>query len=335
MNFIVSVLFVFYAGLMTKFFCRLAQNTRLVDRPNDRSMHVIPTVRGGGIVFVALALVALPILCYYTQTPLSEISTLFFSILLLATVSFLDDLFTLSAKVRFLAQILVAVLAVQAMLPENLDFLMFSLSSPVLIVPFLIVTLLWSINHFNFMDGVDGICAMQALFLFVSYALLFHFTDSILYQDICLVLILSLLGFLVYNFPPAKIFMGDVGSATLGLIVFCIALIAQQKYQIPIVYWFMLNALFLYDTSVTLIRRMINKEPWLAAHKKHAYQRLKQSGFDTRLILFGQLLVNCSFLILVFLVQDNILSTAPAIAIEISLITLIYLGVEYKMPMPV
>lgn len=334
MNFIVSLVFVLYAVLMTKFFCRFAQNTRLVDRPNERSMHITPTVRGGGVVFIALSLAALPILCYYTQTPLSEVSALFFSILLLAAVSFLDDLFTLSAKLRFLAQILVSVWAVYALLPQQLDFLMFSVSSTALMVPFLIVTLLWSINHFNFMDGVDGICALQALFLFTAYFILFQSTDSVLYQDFSLVLILSVLGFLVYNFPPAKIFMGDVGSATLGFIVFCIALIAQQKYQIPIIYWFMLNALFLYDSSITLARRIINREQWFAAHRKHAYQRLKQTGLDTRVILLGQLVLNCSFILLVFLVRDNILNTGLAVAMEMCLISAIYLGIEYKMPMP-
>ena len=77
--------------------------------------------------------------------------------------------------------------------------------------------------------------------------------------------------------------MGDIGSATLGLITFSIALIAQQQCQIPILYWFMLNGLFLFDATSTLIRRMIKREKWFAPHRKHAYQRLRQSGiFDSQ-----------------------------------------------------
>lgn len=197
-------------------------------------------------------------------------------------------------------QISVALLVALFMRPEVLDLGFFSITSPFIVVPFLFLSMLWSINHFNFMDGIDGFCTLQALFLFLSYALLFDLYKAPIYEAFCLVLIFSLLGFLLFNFPPAKLFMGDVGSATLGLIVFCIAIIAQEKYQIPLLYWFMLNALFLFDATVTLVRRILQKEKWLSPHKKHAYQRLKQLGVNTPVILLGQAIINGSFLILVY-----------------------------------
>lgn len=318
---------------MTKAFCNLATNTRLMDTPNDRSSHATPTVRGGGVVFIGIALLALPFLAHGTETPMSDLLLFIICILSLASVSFLDDLYTLSVKPRFFSQLAVALLVAIFMRPEQLDFQMFAFSNPLIIIPFLILAVLWSINHFNFMDGIDGICALQALFLLGSYALLLEFTDGVIYQEFCMVLISALLGFLVFNFPPAKLFMGDVGSATLGFIVFVIAVIAQQKYQIPIVYWFMLNGLFLFDTTVTLLRRIAHKEQWSVAHRKHAYQRLKQSGLATKWILLGQAGVNLCLLVLVLMAQANTLSVAAAILIELSLITMIYLAVEKKCPM--
>lgn len=333
MNLILSILVIFCSGLLTKAFCILAQNTRLMDLPNNRSLHQTPTVRGGGLVFIGLSLLSLPFLCNYTQTSLSDLWILIICIISLATVSFWDDLFTLAVKPRFLVHLLVAVLVACFMMPDQLNFIFFSITNPILIIPFLIIATLWSVNHFNFMDGLDGICAMQAVFLCASYAIFFGLFGSALYQDFCIILICSLIGFLFFNFPPARLFMGDVGSATLGLIVFCIALIAQKKFQLPIMYWFMLNALFLFDASITLLRRIINKEVWYTPHRKHAYQRLKQSGMNARWILFGQFVVNSFFLIIVALVQANVLNIAPALLIEMTLICLIYMATERKYPM--
>ena len=230
-------------------------------------------------------------------------------------------------------QCLVALLISVFIRTEILDFGLFTFSTQYLIVPFLFFAVIWAINHFNFMDGLDGFCASQALFLFVAYALLFGFHNAMLYQDFCFVLIFSIIGFLTFNFPPAKLFMGDIGSASLGLITFGIAVIAQQKYQIPILYWFLLNGLFLFDATVTLIRRIINKEKWFAAHRKHAYQRLKQFGVDTRVILLGQIVINSSFLIGVLLFHFNKLGLGMLLLFFFGLILAVYLLIERLFPM--
>ncbi|MFI4919747.1 MAG: glycosyltransferase family 4 protein [Legionellales bacterium] len=330
---ILSVFFVVLSVVLTRVFCRIAQNTRLMDKPNGRSLHVTPTVRGGGLVFIGLPLVVLPFLCYVTKTSFSDLMVLIISIFLLATVSFLDDLYNLSSKSRFFVQSIIALLIVLFMRPEQLNFVLFSLTNQFVIIPLLFFTVIWAINHFNFMDGIDGFCAMQALFLLAAYALLFGFHHGLIYQYFCFMLIFCLLGFLIFNFPPAKLFMGDVGSATLGLIVFSLALIAQQKYQIPILYWFMLNSLFLFDATVTLLRRIINKEKWSAAHKKHAYQRLKQGGVGTRVILLGQLVLNGSFLIFVLLAYRYKVNLLVLLSIQCCFIMVLYYLIERKNPM--
>ncbi|MCW8466708.1 glycosyltransferase family 4 protein [Legionella pneumophila] len=292
MNIMLSVFFILLSFLCTKLFCGIAQNSKLIDKPNDRTLHLKPTVRGGGIVFIGLSLLILPFIWYFTGTFYKESVFLLLSILLTAGVSFFDDIYDLPIKIRLGVQCIVAFILAVFIRPEKLDFILFSVSHYYIIIPFIFFMVIWAINHFNFMDGLDGFCALQAIYLLACYFILFNVHHALAYQEFCWILICSLVGFLIFNFPPAKLFMGDIGSASLGLIIFSMALIAQQKYQIPIIYWFMLNSLFLFDSTITLLRRIVNKERWFTPHRKHAYQRLKQFGMDTRLILLAQLLMN-------------------------------------------
>ena len=321
------------SGILTKIFCILAKNSILTDTPNERSLHIIPKVRGGGIIFIGFFLIMFPLLGYSKTIPISNHFILLSSIFLVSIVSFIDDMYTLSAKFRLLVQCIASGLIAFFMEPSVLNFGWYTLDNPFLIGCFVFFATIWAINHFNFMDGIDGFCASQSIFLLFGYAILFSFFNAELYQDACLILITSLIGFLIFNFPPAKLFMGDVGSASLGLITFCIALIAQQKYQIPILYWFILNGLFLFDATITLVRRIINKEKWSAAHKKHAYQRLKQYGVDTRYILLGQALINSSFFIGVYLFQTNKIGLNLLLLFSVGVMVLIYWLIERIFPM--
>lgn len=309
----------------------VAQNTRLIDKPNDRSLHSNPTIRGGGLIFVGLAVLSLPSLCYFMHTPLVDQLIFIFCILFLALVSFLDDLYQLSAKMRFLAQCVVALLITLFMRPEHMSFGFITLNYSLFTIPFIFIAVIWAINHFNFMDGIDGFCTAQSIFIFSAYAVFFGWCNAEFYQAFCFILVFTLIGFLIFNFPPAKLFMGDVGSATLGLISFSTALIAEQKFQIPILYWFMLNGLFLFDATITLLRRMIHKEKWSTAHKKHAYQRLRQSGVSVSIILLGQTLINASFLLLVILTQ--IYSVPTLLMLQLGILACIYFFIEKKFPM--
>ena len=303
-----------------------------MDKPNNRSMHTIPTIRGGGLIFIGLSVLALPLLCYVTHTSVFEQLPFMLCIFFLAAISFLDDLYNLSVKPRFFAQSGVALFIALFIRPEQLDFGFIAVHYSFFIIPFIFFAVIWAINHFNFMDGIDGFCALQSVFLFCAYAILFGMMHATFYQSFCLILIFSFIGFLFFNFPPAKLFMGDVGSATLGLITFCIALIAQQKFQIPIFYWFMLNGLFLFDSTITLLRRMIHKENWSAAHKKHAYQRLRQSGVSVPTILLGQTVMNVSFLVLVLLIQEHRIHFG-FLFMQIIIMLFIYYLIERKFPM--
>lgn len=333
MNIILSVFFIALSCLATQMFCRLAKNTRLMDKPNERSLHVTPTVRGGGLVFIGLFLFSIPVVGYYYHISVMDQCLLFVGTLLIAMISFGDDLFHLSAKARFVVQCVVAGLIACLARPEALDFVVFSLTNSFLIIGLIFFVVIGSINHFNFMDGLDGFCGSQALFLFFSYALLFGFNNALFYQDLSWILVFGLIGFLMFNFPPAKLFMGDVGSATLGFISFYFALVAQQKYQIPILYWFILNGLFLFDSSITLVRRIHKKENWFAPHRKHAYQRLKQYGLNTRLILLGQACINSLLFCGVLLIQRQAIDPNILFALCLGVFILMYSLVEKVYPM--
>lgn len=328
-----SVFLILLSFVCIKLFCGIAQNSKLIDKPNDRTLHLKPTVRGGGIVFIGLSLLILPFIWYFTGTLYKESVFLLLCILVIAGVSFLDDIYDLPIKIRLGVQCIVAFILAVFMRPEKLDFILFSLNHDYIIIPFIFFMVIWAINHFNFMDGLDGFCTSQAIYLLACYFILFTVHHALAYQEFCWVLICSLSGFLFFNFPPAKIFMGDVGSASLGLIIFSMALIAQQKYQIPVIYWFMLNSLFLFDSSVTLLRRMMNKERWFAPHKKHAYQRLKQYGIDTRFILLIQLIVNGVVGVIVLLSWIQKITEAFALLLLIICLISYYLWIEKLYPM--
>lgn len=331
MNLTLSFFFLVFSIALTKLYCIVAQDTLLMDKPNHRSMHSVPTVRGGGLIFIGLALISLPILNNLTESSFEEQYIFLPCTFFLAAVSFLDDLYHLSVKIRFFTQSGIALLIAIFMRPAQLD-LGIMIQSSFLIIPFIFFAVIWAINHFNFMDGIDGFCAAQAIFLLSAYAVFFGINDASFYQDFCFILIFSLIGFLFFNFPPARLFMGDVGSATLGLITFCIALIAQQKFNVPILYWFMLNGLFLFDASVTLIRRVLHKENWSVPHRKHAHQRLRQSGVKVSTILLGQLILNISFFIIVFCIQMHI-AHFSLIVLQLGFMLFIYFLIEKKSPM--
>lgn len=318
---------------LTKCFCLLANNSILMDKPNDRSLHSTPKVRGGGVIFIGLPLILLPFIAYWNATAWGDVLIMSLSILAIATVSFLDDIFHLSIKPRFAVQIMVALLFISYTFPISLNFGLFSITNPIVIGALLFVTILWAINHFNFMDGIDGFCALQAMFLFMCYAIGFAAHQATFYENFSIVLIFSLIGFLVYNFPPAKLFMGDVGSATLGFISICFAIIGQEKYGIPILYWFVLNGLFLFDATITLLRRILNKEKWYAPHRKHAYQRLRQYGVSNRWILFGQMLINGLLVIIVLLFERRYVNGVLVFVLPLLMLGAVYGLIERKYPM--
>lgn len=273
------------AWLATFFLRRWAPGLGLVDIPNERSSHRKPTARGGGLAFVIVAIVLLEIvaLCSRTRLP-AGIPALLIGSLLIAAASMVDDRWPLPPSVRFSAHLLGAVILVvgggvvhEVSLPGGVVWSLGWLSLP--------LTLLWLVgltNAYNFMDGIDGLAGGQAVIAAMIMAWLsqVHGVNGITLA--MTVLAGSVLGFLFHNWPPARIFMGDVGSAFLGFTFAGWAVLAggTRSSPLPFLAWAIVLAPFLFDTVATLISRIIRRQRWYEAHREHFYQRLTRRGWS-------------------------------------------------------
>jgi len=240
----------------------------LMDHPSQRSSHTIPTPRGGGLAIVAAHFVALLVLDLRGYITLTESIALMAAGGAVALVGFLDDRRSVAASVRFMVHLGAAILVV-AMIG--------GVSARAAWIGQLVAVLgiAWVTNLFNFMDGIDGIAASEAVFVSLAAAGMIF----VLNRDVGLVgsfgaLGMASMGFLVWNWPPARIFMGDVGSGFLGFMLAALAILASRRNVIALQVWPILGGVFLVDATVTLIRRVVRGDRWYEAHRTHAYQHL-------------------------------------------------------------
>lgn len=260
-----------------------------LDMPNARSSHTVPTPRGGGIGFVPVLLAGWGVLAV-TGRPWDLLVIL--AVGGIAAVGFLDDRLNLRRRVRFGLQIL-AVAAVVTALPDGLVFQG--------VLPFLVdrlaagFLLLWFVNLYNFMDGIDGLAGAEAVSIGCGIALLaVAGVAPALPAAQALVLGAAVLGFLVFNWHPAKLFMGDVGSLALGLALgFLLLTVAASGYLAAAL---ILPMYFVADASLTVGRRLLRRERIWDAHRQHAYQRAVDSGLShaqVTLLVIGLNIVLC------------------------------------------
>lgn len=267
---------------------RYLDRWQALDVPNERSMHTRPVTRGGGLVIVLLTLSGLLTLSLLWPV-LSLRAALIYSLgaLLIAIVSWIDDLRPLSNRLRFGVHLLSALIAVVGLgywsrlsVPLVGEIGLGWLGLP--------LTMLWIVgltNAYNFMDGIDGIAGSQAVVAGVAWWLLGVTSAQPLVALLGLLLAASSLGFLGHNWSPARVFMGDVGSAFLGysfavLPVLAATLPTDSAYpaRLPLVGALVLWP-FVFDTALTIVRRWRNGENIFAAHRSHLYQRLIMAGY--------------------------------------------------------
>jgi Fuc2NAc and GlcNAc transferase len=254
---------------------RYALRSDLLDVPNERSSHTIPTPRGGGVA-VVVTVCAVTVACGMLRTVDSVIPLV---VLVggggVALVGYLDDRYDISTLLRlavhFGASILAVVLIDGAILFPEPDAVLLRAALSVAAI----VGVTWMVNLFNFMDGIDGIAASQAAFMSGAAAILNVVTDGPAGLSVLLASIMAAsCGFLVLNWPPASIFMGDVGSGFVGFTLGSLSLVCNAETKVSIWAWVTLGALFIGDSTATLLRRALNGERWYAAHRSHAYQIL-------------------------------------------------------------
>ena len=271
----------------------------LLDKPNARSLHSTLTPRTGGLAMLAGLAAGACITWQAWWFPGMGPSLL--ALVLVAAVSFADDVRPLPAAVRILVHLLAAILLVYAagfdpalrLLP-GLDWL----RPAWLLRIFCALFSVWLVNLYNFMDGMDGLAGGMAVFGFGTLALLGYLAGSPAYAGLVAVVAAAALGFLPCNFPPARLFMGDVGSGSLGFLAAFFMLLAERLQLFPLWLGLLVFSPFVVDATWTLVRRALHgRRPW-QAHREHFYQRLVQSGWSHRRTTLWAyiLMLKCSLL---------------------------------------
>lgn len=250
---------------------------RLLDHPNERSSHTQATPRGGGLGILAVLLPAWLILAVLipSQSGADEIIRWLVpaSALALAAVSFIDDLRGLSQLVRFLLQAVAVAAAVQFLPGPVFQGLL----GPIFDTALTVIVWLWFINLFNFMDGIDGIAGVETIGIGIGiYAIGAAFMPVAAGYGQALTIAAAMAGFLVWNWHPARIFLGDVGSIPLGFLLgwLLLGLAASGLWQAALI----LPLYYLADASLTLLRRLFRGAVIWRAHREHCYQIAVQRG---------------------------------------------------------
>jgi len=293
------ILITSFAG--TFLILKIAVRKNILDIPNIRSSHTQPTPRGGGLAIVISWYIGLAALRYIGMIE----SDLFFALLsgaVLATISFLDDLFDIKPGLRILFQIVTVMSGLFFIGGFKVIYLSGTiLNYPVILTFLAILGGIWFINLFNFLDGIDAYASTETLLVALGMLL-------VLNNPVLLILIFAVMGFLFWNWPKAKIFMGDIGSTQLGYILLILAIYFNNQFKFNFLGWLILTSLFWVDATLTLFKRWRNKENLSQAHRKHYYQRIVQYGFSHRKTVIISILINIVFVILVLLSEKGILS---------------------------
>lgn len=250
-----------------------ALSRSVIDIPNARSSHSVPTPRGGGVAIVVCFLVGLLVLGVMGEASWNVIWAFFGAGIAVAMLGFLDDHGHIAARWRLLGHFFSSFWAIYWFggLPV-ITILGCSVDLGWVGGAFVAVYLVWLLNLYNFMDGIDGIASVEAISVSLGGAFLYYVlghADSVWFP---LLLACAVFGFLIWNFPPARIFMGDAGSGFLGITLGIMSLQAAWTAPQLLWSWIILLGVFVVDSTFTLLRRLLRGDKVYEAHRSHAYQ---------------------------------------------------------------
>lgn len=283
---IIMMIFLFLPSFIlslvgTHLFKRIAYRFKIMDVPNLRSSHSRPTPRGGGMaIFFSFYLTLFFALLLFQSKNFD--SKWLWGLILGGTIvsvgGFLDDIRGLSPLFRLLAQVIAgSILILFGLSFKTLEIPFWKeIDLGFLGIPLTMIWVVWVINLYNFMDGIDGLAAGVGMIAAFFFSLVAGRTGNDLVSFSGMILAGCSAGFLIHNFPPARIFLGDIGSSLIGFLFAGFALIGNHGLKGPFPIWIavLLLGAFIFDTSVTLLRRMLKGEKWFSAHRNHFYQRL-------------------------------------------------------------
>ncbi|MFC1603026.1 glycosyltransferase family 4 protein [Pseudomonadota bacterium] len=300
---ITSILLIFLTSFgLTGALRTYALKQGIIDSPNERSSHTIPTPRGGGLSFVITFLATFAFSFFFEISDITlqpeAFWAIFFCGLLIAGIGFWDDHTHIRIRWRLFVHLIAALIGLFLLGVPEIPLPGSSINLGIIGYPLGIIALVWLLNLFNFMDGIDGLAGTEALFVGIGAILIMQFAstgDNAAPTFWLSILMAGVASFLVWNWPPAKIFMGDTGSGFLGLMLGLFA-IWSSNLGTSIWSWIILLALFITDTTVTLLRRMLNGKDWFEPHCSHLYQQLSRKWGNHHSVTIVFLFINIAWL---------------------------------------
>ncbi len=271
------------AFFFSRYLANPVSHLHILDHPNARSLHQRPIPRTGGLAMIAGTLAGLTLITLETSTlPSRTLISLLTGLASLAVVSFVDDRTDITARSRILVHLWAAVsLLIAGFAPDRLDLPGFACVLPTgIAISLTILFTVWMINLYNFMDGMDGFAGGMAVIGFAALAWLGRADAG--FAAVCLTVAAASAGFLIHNFPPAKIFLGDTGSTTLGFLAAACSLWGSKAGLFPLWMALLIFSPFSVDATLTLLRRLWRGEKVWEAHRSHYYQRLVLLGWGHR-----------------------------------------------------
>jgi len=315
----------FLSFILTYLIIGYSRQKELLALPNYRSLHDKPTPNGGGIAITVSWFLGITIL-FLTDVIERGFYLALLSGIILAIVSLINDLRELKPWIRLIfhfAAALAAFIFLKGLRPLIIPGI--DINYQFLIYPLAVIGMVWFINLFNFMDGVDGFASVQTI---IISCVLFVFTWNLS----TILLISCITGFLYWNWPKAKIFMGDVGSTQLGFIIVVMGIYFHNAFEFSILNWIMLSSPFWFDATLTLFRRWKNREKLSEAHCKHAYQRIVKAGFSHEKVNLFLILINIVNILFISVYREIKYLQIPLFLITLALYYIITRIIDRKVP---
>ena len=290
MDFLIVLLFFVASTALTLVYKKIATDLNILSVKNHRTLHYLPTPRGGGIVFSLLSILAIFLIFWNWQLTEELLLALVVGGFTATLFGFVDDIKNIRARFKLIIQFSLACWVVCCLYFGEL--LSLGLTPLYITIPILLF-MVWIINAYNFLDGIDGMAASGSIFISMALALVLFLTDGPIEIIAIFILMAStIIGFILFNWPPATIFMGDAGSVFLGYTFGVLSLFTVLNNDISIWVWLTVFGYFFADTMVTQIIRVVLVKKWYLAHRSHAYQNLARITESHLKVTSGVILYN-------------------------------------------
>jgi Fuc2NAc and GlcNAc transferase len=330
MNYLVIVLVFFTSFLLTNLLRRYALSRSMIDVPNARSSHTVPTPRGGGLAIVITVLLFLAVLYVVDKIDFPIFISLVTSGGIVAVIGFMDDHGHIAARWRLLGHFCASAILLWGIggLPV-VDFFGLKLDLGYFGYLLGLLYLVWMLNLYNFMDGINGLAGVEAISACLGMCGIYLITGHTDLISVSLLFACATAGFLYWNFPVAKIFMGDAGSGFIGILLGGFSLQAAWVSADLLWCWFILLGVFIVDATVTLLRRLFRGARVYEAHRSHAYQNASRQFGKHAPVTIAVFIINFFWLLpLAACVAYSVVSGATALVV--SYLPLVVLAVHFR-----